>query len=116
VKLADRPGGSGRRSRQWPRLLPQRPQAQEGRGHINCRETLLCHSDANILRTACSSQDASSRRHIMQGELPKVGDTVPATIAGKKVGAKVGAVTDPMVNWRREDRGQGVVEVQADEV
>ena len=61
-------------------------------------------------------KDGSSRRHIMQGEVPKVGDTVPATLAGKKVSAKVGVVTDPMLNWRREDRGQGVVEVHADEV
>jgi len=61
-------------------------------------------------------KDGSSRRHIMQGELPKVGDTVPATLAGTKVSAKVGAVTDPTRNPRRDDRGQAVVEVHADEV
>jgi hypothetical protein len=59
-------------------------------------------------------KDGSSRRHVMRGELPKVGDTVPATLGGKKVSAKVGLVTDPARTLR--DRGQALVEVDADEV
>jgi hypothetical protein len=59
-------------------------------------------------------KDGSSRCHIMQGELPKVGDTIPATLAGQKVSAKVGTVKDPAHNLR--DRGQSVFEVDADEV
>jgi hypothetical protein len=58
-------------------------------------------------------KDGSSCRHIMQGELPKIGDTVPATLAGEKVSAKVGTVTDPARTLR--GIGQAVVEVEADE-
>lgn len=54
-----------------------------------------------------AKKDGSSRRHIMQGDLPKVGDTVPATFAGEKVSAKVGVVNDPDLNLR--DRGRVVV-------
>jgi len=60
-------------------------------------------------------KDGGSRRHIMQGELPKVGDTVPATLTGKKVSAKVGAVREPTRNLIR-DHGATVIEVHADEV
>jgi hypothetical protein len=59
-------------------------------------------------------KDGSSHWHIMKGELPKVGDTVPATLGGEKVSAKVGMVRDPARNLR--DRGQAGVEVDADEV
>jgi len=59
-------------------------------------------------------KDGSSRRHIMQAELPKVGDTVPATLGGKKVSAKVGAVNDPERDLK--DRGRVVIEVDADEI
>jgi hypothetical protein len=40
-------------------------------------------------------KDGSLQRHVMRGELPKVGDTFPATLAGEKVSAKVGTVIDP---------------------
>ena len=59
-------------------------------------------------------KDGSLRRHVMRGELPKVGDTIPATLARENISAKVGTVTDPSRNLR--DRGQVVVEVDADEV
>jgi len=59
-------------------------------------------------------KDGSSRRHIMQGELPKVGDTVPATLADKTVSTKVGAVNDLAHNPRV--RGHVMIEVHADEV
>jgi len=59
-------------------------------------------------------KDGSSRRHVMRGELPKVGDTVPATLAGEKISAKVETVTDP--THTLTDRGQALVEVDADEV
>jgi len=50
----------------------------------------------------------------MRGELPKVGDTVPATLAGKKISAKVGVVSDPERDLKV--RGRVVIEVDADEV
>jgi hypothetical protein len=50
----------------------------------------------------------------MQGELPKVGDTVPATLANKTVSAKVGAVNDLAHNPKV--RGHMFIEVHADEV
>ena len=59
-------------------------------------------------------KDGSSRRHVMRGELPKVGDTVPATLAGKKISAKVGVVSDPERDLKV--RGRVVIEVDADEV
>jgi hypothetical protein len=49
-----------------------------------------------------------------EGELPKVGDTVPATLAGERVSAKVGAVTDP-TRYLRRHGGVGI-EVHAEEV
>jgi hypothetical protein len=57
-------------------------------------------------------KDDSRQRHIMQGELPKVGDTVPATLAGERVSAKVGAVTDP-TRYLRRHGGLGI-EVHAE--
>jgi hypothetical protein len=60
-------------------------------------------------------KDGSSRRHIMRDELPKVGDTVSATLVGEKVSAKVGTVTDPERNLLRGG-GQIVFEVDANEV
>jgi hypothetical protein len=48
----------------------------------------------------------------MRGEVPKVGDIVFATLAGAKVSAKVGGVTDPP----RSLRGQVIIEVHADEI
>jgi hypothetical protein len=59
-------------------------------------------------------KDGSSRRHIMQGELPKVGDTVPATLAGERVSAKVGTVADPARDLK--DRGRVIIEIDAEEV
>jgi hypothetical protein len=59
-------------------------------------------------------KDGSSQRHVMKGELPTVGDTVPATLAGKKVSAKVGVVTDPTPDLRHHG-GVGI-EVHADEI
>jgi hypothetical protein len=59
-------------------------------------------------------KDRSLQRHVMRGELPKVGDTVPATLAGEKVSAKVGTVIDPTRSLR--DGRRAVVEVDADEV
>jgi hypothetical protein len=54
-------------------------------------------------------KDGSLRHHVMQGEVPKVGATVLATLANDKVSAKVGAVTDPLRS------GDVMVEVQAEE-
>jgi hypothetical protein len=39
-------------------------------------------------------KDGSWQNHVMQGEVPKVGDTVSTMLASNKVSAKVGAVTD----------------------
>ena len=50
----------------------------------------------------------------MRGEVPKVGDTGPATLAGEKVSAKVGVVNDPEHNVT--DRSRVIIEVDADEV
>jgi hypothetical protein len=59
-------------------------------------------------------KDGRLCRHIMRGELPKVGDTVPATLADKTVSTKVGAVNDLVNNPRV--RGHLIIEVHADEV
>jgi hypothetical protein len=59
-------------------------------------------------------KDGSWRHNIMRGAVPKVGDTLPATLAGEKVSAKVGAVTDPTLRLRK--RGEVIIEVHADEV
>jgi hypothetical protein len=59
-------------------------------------------------------KDGSLRRHIIQGELPKVGDAVPATLADKTVSTKVGAVNDLVHNPRV--RGHVIIEVHAEEV
>ena len=56
-------------------------------------------------------KDGSWRHHVMQGEVPKVGDTVFATLAGDKVSTKVGAVTAPP----RSLRGEFIIEVHAEE-
>ena len=58
-------------------------------------------------------KDGSWRRHIMRGEVPKVGDTVDAPLGGKKVSAKVGVVNDPA---RDGGRGEVIIEVHGDEV
>jgi hypothetical protein len=50
----------------------------------------------------------------MRGEVPRVGDTVPATLAGEKVSTKVGVVTDPTLRLRK--RGEVITDVHADEV
>jgi len=59
-------------------------------------------------------KDGSWRHHIMRGEVPKVGDTVPATLAGEKVSPKVGVVNDLERDVR--DRSRVIIEVDADEV
>jgi hypothetical protein len=62
--------------------------------------------------------DGSWRHHVMRGEVPKVGDTVFATLAGDKVSTKVGAVTDPPRNTRQNHhRGsrRRIIEVLAEE-
>jgi hypothetical protein len=59
-------------------------------------------------------KDGSWRHHIMRGEVPRVGDTVPATLAGEKVSTKVGVVTDPTLRLRK--RGEVITDVHADEV
>jgi hypothetical protein len=59
-------------------------------------------------------KDGGRRYHVMRGEVPKVGDTVPATLGGEKVGAKVSAVKDPARNLR--DRGEIIIKVHADEI
>jgi hypothetical protein len=59
-------------------------------------------------------KDGSSRRHIMRGEVPKAGDTVPATLEGERVSAKVERVADPM--HRLIDGHDVVIEVHADEL
>jgi hypothetical protein len=51
---------------------------------------------------------------MMQGELPKVGDTVPATLSGEVVKAKVDRVSDPTLFG--EERGEVTVKVHANEV
>jgi hypothetical protein len=38
----------------------------------------------DVLRAARSSQDGSLQRHVMRGELPKVGDTVPQLSPAKR--------------------------------
>jgi len=50
----------------------------------------------------------------MRGEVPNIGDTVPATLAGKKVSAKVGVVNDPDRDLK--DRGRVIIEIDAEEV
>jgi hypothetical protein len=59
-------------------------------------------------------KDGSWHRHIMRGELPKVGDTVPATLTGKEVKTKVEGVSDSTL--LRKERGDFVIEVHAEEV
>jgi hypothetical protein len=59
-------------------------------------------------------KDGSWRCHMMQGELPKVGDTVPATLSGEVVKAKVDRVSDPTLFG--EERGEVTVKVHANEV
>jgi len=49
----------------------------------------------------------------MAGELPKVGDTVPATLPGEEVKAKVDRVTEPRL---LDESSEVAVKVQADEV
>jgi hypothetical protein len=52
---------------------------------------------------------------IMRGEVPKVGDTIPAMLADEKVSAKVNAVKHPVHNLLRNP-GTIIIEVHADEV
>jgi hypothetical protein len=59
-------------------------------------------------------KDGTWRRHIMRGEVPNVGDTVRANLAGERVSTKVGVVNDPARNLR--DHGRVVIEVHANEV
>jgi len=59
-------------------------------------------------------KDGGLRRHLMSGVLAKVGDAVAATLAGKTVSTKVGAVNDLVHNPRV--RGHVIIEVHADEV
>jgi hypothetical protein len=59
-------------------------------------------------------RDGSWHRHVMRGELPKAGDTVPAILSGQEVKAKVEGVGDPTLLG--EERGEVVVKVAADEV
>jgi len=49
----------------------------------------------------------------MAGELPKVGDTVPAALAGEEVKAKVDRVTEPTL---LDESSEVALKVQADEV
>ena len=49
----------------------------------------------------------------MQGELPKAGDTVPATLPGEEVKAKVDRVTEPTF---LDETSEVAVKVHADEV
>jgi hypothetical protein len=56
-------------------------------------------------------KDGSLRHHVMRGEVPKVGDTVFATLTDDKVSAKVGAVAD----LPRSLRDKVIVEVHANE-
>ena len=58
-------------------------------------------------------KDGSWHRHLMAGELPKVGDTVPATLPGEEVKAKVDRVTEPRL---LDESSEVAVKVQADEV
>jgi len=60
-------------------------------------------------------KDGSWQNHVMQGEVPKVGDTVSAMLAGNKVSAKVGAVTDLPRSLPRSLRGKVIIEVDAEE-
>ena len=60
-------------------------------------------------------KDGSWQNHVMQGEVPEVGDTVFATLAGNKVGAKVGAVTDLPPSLSPSLRDKVIIEVQAEE-
>ena len=73
-----------------------------------------CTSMRTFYELHVHRKDGSLRRHIMRGELPKVGDTVPATLANKMVSTKVGAVNDLVHNPKV--RGLVVIEVHADEV
>jgi hypothetical protein len=50
----------------------------------------------------------------MQGEVPKVGDIVPATLSGELVKAKVDRVSDPTPFG--EERGEVTVKVHAEEI
>ena len=59
-------------------------------------------------------KDGSWQRHVMRGEVPNIGDTVPATLAGKKVSAEVGVVNDPDRDLK--DRGRVIIEIDAEEV
>ena len=58
-------------------------------------------------------KDGSWHRHLMAGELPEVGDTVPATLSGEEVKAKVDRVTEPRL---LDESSEVAVKVQADEV
>jgi hypothetical protein len=59
-------------------------------------------------------KDGSWHRHLMRGELPKVGDTIPVLLPGANVMAKVDLVTR---SSRTDDElGEFAVKVQADEV
>jgi hypothetical protein len=60
-------------------------------------------------------RDGSQQNHVMQGQVPKVGDTVFATLAGNKVSAKVGAVTDMPRSIPRRLRDKVIIEVHAKE-
>ena len=49
----------------------------------------------------------------MEGDLPKVGDTVPATLPGEEVKVKVDRVTEPTL---LDETSEVAVKVHADEV
>ena len=53
-------------------------------------------------------KDGSWHRHLMRGELPKVGDTIPVLLPGENIMAKVDAVA--------EERGEAAIKVMADQV
>ena len=58
-------------------------------------------------------RDGSWHRHLMEGDLPKVGHTVPATLPGEEVKVKVDRVTEPTL---LDETSEVAVKVHADEV
>ena len=84
---------------------PQAPQPQ-GRGHTTAATVVSPMKTFYTLHV--HRKDGSWHRHLMRGELPKVGDTIPVLLPGENIMAKVDAVA--------EERGEAAIKVMADQV
>ena len=86
--------------------LRTRANQPQGRGHATAATVVSPMKTFYTLHV--HRKDGSWHRHLMRGELPKVGDTIPVLLPGENIMAKVDAVA--------EERGEAAIKVMADQV